>query len=191
MYTRCVSDVEYMIPGVDSTCGESFPQTLWAILVFFGIFEFFKKFLLNPDIELYFKERNNKYLQRDNIIPGLPNYFKEWLAGFIESEGCFSHRVQGNYSFSIAQNHDYYLIEAIRNFYGLNHLKIFNKKGKFSQSPFYEFSVGSVAGTEKVIDHCTNLIQGYKYYQLAVFILKSKVFQDQVKELFLPLKAQF
>ena len=43
MHTRCVSDVGYMIPGVDSTCGESFPQTLWAILVFFGIFEFFKK----------------------------------------------------------------------------------------------------------------------------------------------------
>ena len=44
MHTRYVSDVGYMIPGVDSTCRESFPQTLWAILVFFGIFEFFKKF---------------------------------------------------------------------------------------------------------------------------------------------------
>ena len=43
MHTRYVSDVGYMISGVDSTCGESFPQTLWAILVFFGIFEFFKK----------------------------------------------------------------------------------------------------------------------------------------------------
>ena len=43
MHTKCVSDVGDITPRVGSTCGESFPQTLWAILVFFGIFEFFKK----------------------------------------------------------------------------------------------------------------------------------------------------
>ena len=147
-------------------------------------FEFFKKFLLNPDIELYFKERNNKYLQRDNIIPGLPNYFKEWLAGFIESEGCFSHRVQGNYSFSIAQNHDYYLIEAIRNFYLVNHLTISHKIVKMNNYNLYELSIGSANGTRRVITHCLPLLQGYKYYQLALFVNKSKVFQDLKKEFF-------
>jgi hypothetical protein len=148
---------------------------------------FFKKFLLNPDVEQYFMERDKKYHNRDQILPlftVIPNHFKEWLAGFIESEGSFSSRIQGNYSFSIGQNHDYYLIEAIRNYYGLHHLTISKKTGKISGFPFYEFSVGSAAGTGQVIDHCANLLQGYKYHQLAVFVKKSKIFQDRSKEFF-------
>lgn len=163
---------------------------------------FFKKFMLNSNIEEYFIERNLKYQNRDLValnattplfswpscspaLAATPDYFKEWLAGFIESEGSFSARVKGNYSFSIGQNHDLYLIEAIRNYYGLDHLIISNKKGKISNFPFYEFSVGSASGTGKVIDHCTNLLQGYKYYQLAVFIQNSKIFQDRLKEFFI------
>ena len=149
---------------------------------------FFKKYLFNPDMNTYFKERENKYLQREIIVPlftNTPNYFKDWLAGFIEAEGSFNHRVQGNYSFSIGQNHDYYLIEAIRNYYKLNHITISNKKGKISGFPFYEFSVGSAEGTKRVIDHCTPLLQGYKYYQLAVFVNNSKAFQNRVKEFFI------
>lgn len=152
-------------------------------------FEFFKKYLLNPDIKQYFNERNNKYLYRDSIIPlimpsTIPFYFKEWLAGFIEAEGSFSSRIQGNYSFSIAQNHDYYLIKAIRDYYSLSHLSISSKKGKISGYPFFEFSVGSAIGTGKVIDHCAPLLQGYKYVQLAEFVNKSKVFQDKSKKFF-------
>lgn len=150
-------------------------------------YHFFKKFLLNPNVEQYFIERNQKYSNRESILPlftKVPSYFKEWLAGFIESKGSFSSRVQGNYLFSIAQNHDYYLIKAIRDYYGLHHLIIANKTGKVSGFPLYEFSVGSASGTGKVIDHCTNLLQGYKYYQLAVFVIKSKVFNNKSKEFF-------
>jgi len=165
---------------------------------------FFKKFIHNSDIEQYFLERNFKYKDRDILIKPkslickttlLNNelalsdkrslWFKQWLAGFIEAEGSFSVRVKGNYYFSIGQNHDYYLIEAIRNYFGLEHLTITNKKGKKNNFPFYEFSVGSATGTGKVIDHCSNLLQGYKYYQLAVFLLKSKIFKDRLKEFFI------
>ena len=154
---------------------------------------FFKKYLLNYEsagstvMEQYFIERKLKYVNRDKISPLFavtPSYFKEWLAGFIEAEGSFSIRVKGNYSFSIGQNHDFYLIEAIRNYYRLHPLKISNKKAKLHNSPFYEFSVGSASGTEKVIDHCTKLLQGYKYYQLAVFILNSQIFKERLKEVF-------
>lgn len=148
---------------------------------------FFKKFLQSPIVEHYFIERGLKYKNRDSILPlftEVPNYFKEWLAGFIESEGSFSLRVQGNYSFSIGQNHDCYLITAIRDYYGLSHLTIAYKTGKISGYPFYEFSVGSANGTGKVIDHCTSLLQGYKYYQLAVFVSKNKVFNNRSKEFF-------
>ena len=152
-------------------------------------YEFFTKFILNPNLELYFLERQNKYKNRDAITPlftacKVPNYFTEWLAGFIEAEGSFSHRVKGNYSFSIAQNHDFYLIEAIRNYYGLQHITIQTKINKTTADPFYEFSVGSAKGTRQVIDHCATLLQGYKYYQLAVFVQKSKVFQERTKEFF-------
>ena len=149
--------------------------------------EFFKKFLLNPDVNLYLIERKNKYFQQETCIPPFtttPTYFKEWLAGFIEAEGSFSSRIQGNYSFSIAQNHDYYLITAIRNFYSVNHLTISNKKNKISLKPIYEISVGSKQETLRVIEHCKPLLQGYKYYQLAELVYRSKVFQDKVKEFF-------
>src|SRR5882757_2442642 len=106
----------------------------------------------------------------------LPCYFKSWLAGFIEAEGCFSNRKAGNFTFSIAQNYDYYLIYAIRSYYNLHHLKILHKRGKVSNIPIYEFSVGSINGVEKIINHCQFLLQGYKYYQLAIFVNNSKYF---------------
>ena len=75
-------------------------------------------------------------------------------------------------------------------FVPLNIEDIFNgalelpKKEKISNIPFYEISIGSASGTEKVINHCSKLLQGYKYFQLAAFIQKSKVFQDKMKEFF-------
>lgn len=140
-------------------------------------------------IEDYFNKRSTKYLDRytitspaEEFTANMPDYFDSWLAGFIEAEGCFSSRKAGNFSFSIAQNNDYHLIYAIRNFYGLNHLKIFNKTGKVSNLPIYEFSVGSILGVEKVINHCQPLLQGHKYYQLAIFVNNSSYFSDRRSE---------
>lgn len=150
-------------------------------------YSFFKTFIFKPDLELYFALRDNKYHARDSIhIPLVPSYFKEWLAGFIEYEGSFSSRVAGNYSFSMGLNHDRYLIELIQYYYGVQHLKLFNKtgNGKVSGYPRYEFSVRSAAGVARVMDHCADLLQGYKYYQVAVFVQKSKVFKDRSREFF-------
>lgn len=161
-------------------------------------YTFFKKFLLEPNTELYLIERSKKYDLRTNYASlklteltedlVVPLYFKVWLAGFIEAEGSFSKRQKGNNSFSIGQNHDYYLIKAIRDYYSVNHIAISSKKGKVSSNkvtiPFYEVSIASKEGVRKVIDHCTPLLQGYKYYQLSVFVLNSKAFQDRVSNLF-------
>ncbi len=130
-----------------------------------------------PNIDLYFKLRDSKYIDRDKITPlfkKAPSYFSDWLGGFIESEGSFVNRSSGPSSFSIAQNHDYYLIEAIRDFYGVSHLTISNKFGKVSGYPLYEISIASLAGLTRVINHCIPLLQGYKYHQLVEFINKSK-----------------
>lgn len=148
----------------------------------------------NPNIDLYFKLRDSKYIDREKFSPlfkKAPSYFSDWLGGFIESEGSFVNRSSGGSSFSIAQNHDYYLIEAIRDFYGVNHLTISNKcrsaikvkvKVKVSGYPLYEVSIASLAGVTRVIYHCLPLLQGYKYHQLIEFINKSKSLKAVTKE---------
>uniref|UniRef100_UPI0030024613 LAGLIDADG endonuclease n=1 Tax=Dichomitus squalens TaxID=114155 RepID=UPI0030024613 len=158
--------------------------------------EFFRKFLGNPDLSLYFKVRNAKYDNLSNILPlfnSIPDYFTNWLAGFIESEGSFINRAVGTSSFSIAQNHDYYLIQAIRDYYNMSHLAISKPRavpcrrkegrgGKVSGYSLYEVSIASVSGLTKVLDHCLPLLQGYKYYQVVVFMNKSKAFHNRSQE---------
>ena len=53
-----------------------------------------------------------------------------------------------------------------------------------SGNPIYGISVGSAAGVARVIDHCADLLQGNEYYQVAVFVQKSKVFKDRSREFF-------
>ena len=72
-------------------------------------------------IKFYLSNRDSKYKDQISIINSdpchiLPYYFKPWLSGFIEAEGCFSLRINNNHSFSIGQNDDLYLIEAIKQF---------------------------------------------------------------------------
>ncbi len=148
-------------------------------------FKFLLECMDNCTIEDYFNKRSTKYLNRSVITPSaeeftanLPDYFNQWLAGFIEAEGSFSSSKAGNFSFSIAQNFDYHLIYAIRYFYGLDHLKIIHKTGKVFNIPLYEFSVGSIYGVEKIINHCQPLLQGHKYYKLAIFVKNSSYFSS-------------
>lgn len=152
-------------------------------------FEFFKKYLENPEVNTYFTERSNKYNRREEITPlflstNIPNYFGDWLAGFIESEGSFSNRKNGVSSFSIAQNNDFYLIEAIRDFFGANHLAVSKKVGKVSGISLYEVSLASKTAVARVVLHCAPRLQGFKYYQLAEFVLKSKSCECFYKEFF-------
>lgn len=44
-------------------------------------------------------------------------HFQNWLCGFIEGEGCFCIRKNGNHSFTIAQKDDVYIINAIKAFF--------------------------------------------------------------------------
>lgn len=144
---------------------------------------FFNKFIENPDLDLYFTERATKYNIISNTqFTAVPSYFKDWLAGFIEAEGSFSVRNTGASSFSIGQNNDFYLIQAIRDFYMVKQLTIQNKKGKVSGYPFYELSIANSQGLNRVINHCAPLLQGYKYYQIVQFLMKSKALTNRVKE---------
>jgi len=82
---------------------------------------FLKKCLKSPNIDEYFATRDEKYSDVDTIIYNKSfhkvlelEYFKIWLVGFIEAEGCFSIRKNNSHSFSISQKNEQYLIEAIK-----------------------------------------------------------------------------
>lgn len=126
----------------------------------------------NSDMDLYFKNRENKYLiNKTNLISELPEYWPIWLAGFIEAEGCFSYRKKGNYSFSIAQLNDYKLIELIRDYFKASHNKI--RELKSVNGTVYEVSLGSLSSVNNVIELCYPVLQGYKYVQLGYFVLNT------------------
>jgi hypothetical protein len=76
-------------------------------------------------MEWYFSARAQKYIRTDanqhvflnDSLPLLTlPYFKPWISGFIEAEGwfCLRERSNSNPSFSIGQNTDQYLINAIK-----------------------------------------------------------------------------
>ena len=135
---------------------------------------FLIKALSGMKVEEYMSTRADKYTDRSTISPlftVLPSYFGPWLSGFIEAEGSFATRsgVIG-FSFSISQLHDYYLMQAILQYFGQSHLTV--KKGI---NPLYFIEIANLKGVTTVIRNLVdNPLQGYKYYQLAMVLKESK-----------------
>ena len=115
--------------------------------------EFLKTCLTKNCMNYYLKNRNNKYENQSDILKAsfeISNYFKEWLSGFIEAEGCFSLRKSNDYSFSIGQNDDMYLIEAIKLYFEASNA-VRNSYGKFYALEIYKKEV-----LKRIITHCSN-----------------------------------
>jgi hypothetical protein len=134
---------------------------------------FLKKCLTDNSIENYLLARSHKYDKQSTIINSninfkTPTYFKAWLSGFIEAEGCFSIRKHNNHSFSIGQNDDYYILEAIKNFFEVNN-KIRNV-----YSNFYILEIYKKEALLKIITH-------FFYYPLLGKKLESfKIFKETI-----------
>jgi uncharacterized protein (DUF433 family) len=116
---------------------------------------FLKTCLIENSVQTYLLNRNSKYDKQLNIIKSnidfiVPFYFKEWLSGFIEAEGCFSIRKSNNHSFSIGQNDDFYLINAIKQYYEITN-QVRNPYRNFYSLEIYKKKV-----LLKIINHCIN-----------------------------------
>jgi len=102
--------------------------------------QFLKNCMNYNSIDTYLLERSNKYFKQELILKSIfniPHYFSEWLSGFVEAEGCFSIRKNGYHSFSIGQNDDKYLIEAIKKVLNIDNL-VRNSYGKFYAVEVYK-----------------------------------------------------
>jgi len=117
--------------------------------------EYLKICLLNNSVNKYLSTRDSKYINQHNIInsnplSSIPNYFNGWISGFIEAEGCFSIRKNNHHSFSIGQNYDLYLINAIKNLFGITNA-IRNPKNNF-----YTIEVYKKETLKSIINHFNN-----------------------------------
>lgn len=117
---RVLKDNSFVIWVVNSR------ESVWKILQIFIIYppltsrlraqvKFMLDCLNHNNVERYLNLRKNKYIIRETVaVEIVDSYFNEWLSGFVEAEGCFSFRKNGYHSFSIGQNDDKNLIEAIK-----------------------------------------------------------------------------
>ena len=131
----------------------------------------------NNNINNYFIHRNNKYNNQINIInkfnniklndnKNIHNYWKEWLSGFIEAEGCFSIRKNNFHSFSISQNYDNYLLNWIKEYFYINN-KIHIINNKLYIIEVYKKDIIK----NNIINHCNNNpLLGNKLIQFNEFI---------------------
>jgi hypothetical protein len=161
---------------------------------------FLKTCLIDKSINNYFSNRELKYNNQLSIIKSfnsfmqVPDYFKSWLSGFIEAEGCFSNRQPKKISistgsgsstgtgtgtgtatatgtgkiiqsFSIGQNNDFYLINAIKLFFETSN-KVRNPYKTFYSLDIYKKDILS-----NIIKHCISYpLLGEKALSLKKFI---------------------
>jgi hypothetical protein len=96
-------------------------------------------------------------------------YFNEWLSGFIEAEGCFSIRQNNSHSFSIGQNDDKYLIDAIRKHFSIQ------SQTRNPYKTFWLIETYRVSTLHNIIKHCT------EYPLIGAKLVSFKKFKDLVK----------
>lgn len=137
-YTRITKDFNFVIWVVNDQKSiikiinifELYPPMTFRL---FSQLKFLELCLKNNNVEEYLKLRNLKYfLFKKNIINN-DYYFKEWLSGFIEAEGCFSIKKINSCSFSIGQKDDFMVIAQIHKYFLITSKirKINSKSGIF------------------------------------------------------------
>ena len=155
-----------------------------------------QKYPLGQDelIETCLSNRNLKYDKQLDIINSnnfkTPNYFKEWLSGFIEAKGSFFIRKSNNHSISIGPSDDIYLMDAIRQYFEITNRSFYLTTGDQGRSPLTsevsnknyssKFCYWKVFKKEvllKIINHCIDYpLLGEKSESLKKFKKKTNLF---------------
>ena len=125
--------------------------------------------LAHQDWDYHLKTRSQKFITQKNKIDYynkffvLPDYFDSWLSGFIEAEGCFRYLKKPSRAASlrsvkeslyISQNSDYYILNAIKQFFNENH-KIGIHKDARHITIHYRISFSGKPFIKKILDHLT------------------------------------
>ena len=140
---------------------------------FYCQIKYLEKSIDNFTVKDYILTKNTKYnfqIIHSNIINNfiyfdkLPNYFEQWLGGFIETKGSFNViNINKNYSFTISQNKDYYLLQII--------IKFYESKIKIKQiSDIYEIEFNSLNDLHKIVNHCKIVLKSSKFVEIINFI---------------------
>ncbi len=152
--------------------------------------------LEHDDVVWYLSARDSKYLDCANeITPDLATFFPEWLSGFIEAQGCFCIRINGSCSFSIGhkvaggltfgppkggsrgltfigQNADFFLLEKIRNYFGVQS-RTRNVKQSNTHT-FFSFETYRISSLHQLVEHFN------KYPLLGDKLISFHKFKDQI-----------
>jgi group I intron endonuclease len=129
--------------------------------------------------DYHVNNRDLKYDQQKNIIDSCkdsfitPSYFSPWLSGFIEAEGCF--RILSR-SFYISQNSDWYILNAIKQYFNSHHkLGIHKDLRKEYPEIHYRISMTGKPCVQNIINHFNKFpLLGHKklsYYKWVKIML--------------------
>ena len=136
---------------------------------------YLKQCMLNRSWKYHLETRDLKYLQQDKWIMNfkrhfeIPHYFGPWFSGFFEAEGCFRAPNQKSQSVYIGQNHDSYLLNAIKTYFQSHH-KIGLHKDVRRITAHYRLSMSGKPTLERIIKHFIKYpLLGYKKVQFDLF----------------------
>jgi hypothetical protein len=126
--------------------------------------------LEHNNLSIYMKTRDNKYSNQNTLIHSMTTkdllslpYYKPWLSGFIEAEGCFSIRASNNHSFSIGQKHDKYLLESIKSYFVASNII------REPKTDFFLLEVYNKKVLVNVYAHCNNYpLLGQKFIDFVI-----------------------
>ena len=140
--------------------------------------EYAKQCLENLSVQYLLQTRDNKYDNQQKLVKqynkgfNIPHYFGPWLSGFIEAEGCFSSTT--DLKLMIGQNHDWYLINAIKNYFKSHHKIILHKDLRpNSCQQHYYIVMGGLNILKHIVAHIEeNPLLGYKQVSYDIFYKK-------------------
>lgn len=133
-------------------------------------------FLRKDQINWYLENRTHKYnirsskktsFDNNEAEPIVSGYWKPWLSGFIEAEGCFTLRAQSSniLSFSISQKNEKTLLEKILVYFGNTSAKI-----RKTSKDLYISQIYNKKSLMLVHEHCKNYpLLGQKKEQFLSF----------------------